>query len=636
MCGIAGYINLDGEPAAVEIATRMMDLQRHRGPDDQGLRLFSLSSGRTEEVQSGHAPVAGSYEGALGLNRLKILDVTHRGHQPMTSEDGKVILAFNGEIYNAFDFRPALESAGYRFRSRSDTEVILHLYEQFGLDGLLDRLNGMFAIVIVDLRSREVLMIRDQFGVKPFYWTVAGSSLLFGSEAKSFLAHPSFRAEINASGLDEYLAFRYLAGEQSLIKGVAQLQPGHYLRVRDGQIATHRYWSLPDREEKAPWSEARVMSEVEEALKKSVQSQLQSDVKVGCQLSGGIDSSLVAVIARSHFDANMDTFSVIFDDPAFSEQKWIAQAAATARSDSHLATFTADFFVNTLADASWHMDQPMSHPNSLGIWLLAREARPHVTVLLSGEGADEVFGGYSRFYYANLRPRLGPWLPVLRHLPDAGRKLQRHLGGEPVEAYINASRFQDTESLRALRPDVNLGTAMVKRRAIFQQGDGSHLDRCLKYEMQTYLVDLLVRQDKMTMAHSVENRVPFLDRHLVELVRGLPSRSLVGDGLTAATRATKVVLKSVARRFFDDAFVYRHKSGFPLPLADYFASEAFRPLMEDQLLPSMARRSWVDAAAVRKKWSVARRMTQGEAESLWISIALEIWAQQYIDGRHGH
>ena len=260
MCGIAGFLNLDGAPAAIGTVSQMADLQRHRGPDDHGIRLFSLAEGTSIEPAPGETTVGGSFEGAVGFNRLKILDLTRCGHQPMTSSNGQIIIGFNGEIYNAFDFRPELERAGYRFRSRTDTEVILYLYEHYGLEGMLERLNGMFAIVIIDLRNRELLMIRDHLGVKPLYWTVAGSSLLFGSEAKSFLAHPAFEPEVNARHLDEYLGFRYIAGEESLLKGVVQLRPGHYLRVKSGRITTHRYWSVPDRIDKAeprmlpPWN----------------------------------------------------------------------------------------------------------------------------------------------------------------------------------------------------------------------------------------------------------------------------------------------------------------------------------------------------------------------------------------------
>lgn len=636
MCGIAGFLNLDGAPAAIGTVTRMADLQRHRGPDDHGVRLFSLAHGTSIEPVPGETTVDGSYEGAVGFNRLKILDLTRCGHQPMTSSNGQIIIGFNGEIYNAFDFRPELERAGYRFRSRTDTEVILYLYEHFGLEGMLERLNGMFAIVIADMRNRELLMIRDHLGVKPLYYTVAGSSLLFGSEAKSFLAHPAFKPEVDAAHLDEYLGFRYVAGEESLLKGVVQLRPGHYLRVKAGRITTHRYWSVPDQVEKVTLSDAAAVDQMDQRLRDSVRSQLQSDVKVGCQLSGGIDSSLVAVLARSHFDADMETFSVVFDDPKFSEQKWISQAAAVARAESHNTTFTPSVFFENIEQASWYMDQPMGHPNSLGIWLLAREARKRVTVLLSGEGADEVLGGYSRFYYANLRPRLGPWLPALRHLPGVGGRLERDMGGDAVGAFINASRFQDPDKVGEIRPGASLEPAVGRRRAIFEEGTGAHLDRCLKYEMQTYMVDLLVRQDKMTMAHSVENRVPYLDKNLVGFARALPSRCLVGDSVLLATRpsrSTKVILKSLARRFFDDAFVYRQKSGFPLPLAQYFDSPAFETLMEEQLLPGMSQRGWLDAGAVRRRWKGLSRSSQGASESLWIAVALELWAQQFLDGR---
>ena len=636
MCGIAGFVNLDGAPADAGIVGRMTELQRHRGPDDRGIRLFSLSAGDSEEVAAGVGPSRDGFDGALGFNRLKILDLTECGHQPMVGGDGRVILAFNGEIYNAFDHRAELERAGYQFRSRTDTEVILHLYDRFGWQGMLDRLNGMFAIVIVDLRSRDVLMARDHFGIKPFYWTIAGSTLLFGSEIKSFLAHPSFRPEIAAEHLDEYLAFRGVSGEQTLLKGVRHLPPAHSLRLSNGRVSTQPYWTPTDSPVKKGLTEEQALAEVARRLRESVRSQLQSDVKVGCQLSGGIDSSLVALFARSHFDANLETFSVVFDDPAYSERPWIEQAASATGAKTHVSTLSPQQFVEALDRASWHMDEPMSHPNSIGIWLLARDAKPEVTVLLSGEGADEVFGGYSRFYYANIRPALSPWLPVLRRLPGGGPRLARHLGSESIEAFINASRFQDPAQLRELRPALNLAPAMVKRRAQFLASGNSHLDRCLQYSMQTYLVDLLLRQDKMTMAHSIENRVPFLDRHLVELARSLPSRSLVADSVMHVARpmrATKVVLKRLARQTFSDPFVYRRKSGFALPLARFLATPMFTSLMEERLLPGMRRRGWLDAAAVRRRWQAIAGATQGDAEGLWITVALELWAQQLLDGR---
>ena len=246
MCGIAGFVNLAGAPADISVLRRMTDVQRHRGPDDQGLRLFSLAEGRSVAVLPGQRPDAAGLEGALGFNRLKILDLSDCGHQPMVNADGSVIIAFNGEIYNAFDYRPELEVAGFRFRSHTDTEVILYLYEKYGLDGMLNRLNGMFAIVIVDLRQGEIHIARDHFGIKPFYWTQLGSVVLFASEAKSFLSHPDFRARLNVARLDEYLSFRFVAGADSLLEGVNQLPPGSCVRISRAGVTVRRYWQAED------------------------------------------------------------------------------------------------------------------------------------------------------------------------------------------------------------------------------------------------------------------------------------------------------------------------------------------------------------------------------------------------------
>ena len=635
MCGIAGFVNLDGRPADVAALRGMTDLQRHRGPDDQGIGVFSLSRGVFAEIGDGATAPASDCNGGFGFDRLKILDLSNHGHQPMAAADGRVVIAFNGEIYNAFDYRRELESSGFQFRSRTDTEVILYLYEKYGVDGMLERLNGMFAIAIADLRQGHVLLIRDHLGVKPLYWTAVGSTVLFASEAKAFLAHPAFEPSVDPDVVDEYLSFRFVSGERSLLKGVNQLRPGTLLRIDSNGVSSRRYWTIPD-VDKAAWTEGEAIEQLDLALRNSVSSQLLSDVKVGCQLSGGIDSSLVSVMARTGFSSDMDTFSVIFDDPQYSEEHWISIAAGAARADSHRFPFTADFFFGTLDRATWHMDQPMGHPNSLGIWLLAQKSRSLVTVLLSGEGADEVFGGYHRFFYASVRPKVSPWLPLLKLAPGIGARMERQFGGDPTDRFIAASCFQRPEEVLAIRPDANLEHAMIRRREIFAEGKSDHVSNCLKYEMQTYLVDLLVRQDKMTMAHAVENRVPFLDRHVVSLARSLPTRYLVGDTLTArggAVQNTKILLKKLALRSFDSQFVHRRKSGFSLPLPRYFRDPRFRDLMEERLLPGMAQRGLVRPEAVRRQWETMTDRPGGPGETLWISVALELWAQAFIDKR---
>lgn len=642
MCGIAGFYNFNGAPANPHVLLRMMDIQRHRGPDDQGMRMFSLSSGRSAGHRRCPMPEKShDFSGGLGFNRLSILDLSEHGHQPMANADESVFLAFNGEIYNAFDYTAELEVAGFRFRSKTDTEVILYLYERYGFEGMLERLNGMFAIVIVDLNKGEINIARDHFGVKPFYWWKKGDTFLFASEVKSFLAHPAFRPELAAENLDEYFAYRFCAGENHLLKGVQQLRPGHWLRVTPDGLKVRRYWDIPDEPIKANLSEPEALEKLDHLLRKSVESQLLADVKVGCQLSGGIDSSLVSVFARSHFAANMDTFSVVFNDEAYSEDKWISRAANVAQADSHRFMFTPEFFLDNLDSATWHLDQPLNHPNSLGIYLLAEKAKSQVTVLLSGEGADELMGGYMRFYYARLQPRVSPWLPVLQFLPGLGSKLVHNFGtpGDGVTGFLFSSLFQRPSELVKVRPEVDFSQILERRREIFSEGRSDHLSNCLKFDMKTYMVDLLVRQDKMTMAHSMENRVPFLDRELVDFVCRLPTDYLVSSRLgfsDGRMRNTKILLKKLASRIFPDDFVYRRKSGFSLPLVQYFADERFAEMMEDRLLPGIVSRGVLRADVVRNWWQNLGTLGRGMDETLWISIAFELWAQKFLDEPASH
>lgn len=595
MCGIAGFVNLDGAPAQAGVLTAMLRAIRHRGPDDRGELRLSLRDGAIRR------DAATTADAAIGFHRLSILDLSAHGHQPMVNPSGTIAIALNGEIYNAFDYKRELEGHGYRFRSGTDTEVLLYLYERYGIEEMLQRLNGMFALVIADLRARVVHLARDHFGIKPLYWTQAGHSVLFASEAKAFLEHPAFTPAIDEALVDEQLAFRYVAGEGSLLKGVRQLRPGHRLTITPDGVTTTRYWSIPDGIGNTAISRADAIDRLDQLMHGSVAAQLRSDVKVGCQLSGGIDSSLVTAFAGSQVGGGMDAFSVVFEDPKFSEDPWIEQAAAAANADSHRVMFSETSFTGQLQRATWHMDQPISHPNSLALWLLARHSRQQVTVLLSGEGADEVFGGYSRFVTAPLKS---------------------------ATAFIQSTQFQPASKLARMRPGADLSSVLARRVALFDEGGGDHLSNCLKYEMQTFLVDLLVRQDKMTMAHGVENRVPFLDLRVVEFARTLPAEHLVGD----SPQATKIVVKDLARRVFNDAFVDRAKNAFNLPLSQYFRSESFTALMEDQLLPGMKQRGLVNESAVRELW---RRSLSAPAltEPFWIPVALELWAQQFVDGR---
>ena len=599
MCGIAGFVNLDGAPADAGVLEAMTDAIRHRGPDDRGTLRLSRRGG-------------GAPDTALGFQRLTILDRSPAARQPMVSPDGSIALLFNGAIYNAFDERAALERDGYRFRSSTDTEVILALYERLGLERMLERLNGMFAIVLVDTRRGAIHLIRDRIGIKPLYWTQCGGTVLFASEAKAFLAHPAFSPEIDPAQVDELLAFRYIAGESMLLKGVRQVAPGHRLTITAAGVTEARYWSIPD-SEKVPLSRTQAVDRLEHLLRQSVRSQLRSDVALGCQLSGGVDSSLVTLLTRSLRTDEVNALSIVVR-PQLSEEHWILEAASTAGVISHRVGFDEADFMGALDDASWHMDQPISHPNSLALWLLAKRSREDVTVLLSGEGADELFGGYARFATALSADGIAD-----------GRSAK-------AEGFIRATAFHTQARLAKLRPEARLVPALEKRRAIFAEGRSDHLSNCLRYDMRTHLVDLLIRQDKMTMGHGVETRVPFLDQQVIEFARALPAEHLVGPSSLSGLPTSKVVVKELAQRSFGAEFVHRRKSAFNLPLAQYFRSAAFVSLMEDRLLPGMRSRGLVDVEVVRRWW---RRALSAPAttEAFWPLVALELWAQQFIDGR---
>jgi asparagine synthase (glutamine-hydrolysing) len=588
VCGIAGFVNLDGAPADAGVLDAMTDMVRHRGPDDRSTLRLSLRGGIADV--------------ALGFHRLAILDRTTRGRQPMSSPDGAVALLFNGEVYDALDLRAELERDGYRFRSSTDTEVVLALYERLGLERMLQRLDGMFAVVIVDTRRGVIHLIRDRLGIKPLYWVRCGTTLLFASEAKAFLAHPAFRAEIDPPQVDELLAFRYIAGEDTLLRGVRQVRPGHRLTISADGFAEARYWRIPDSPEKLRLSREDAVERLDDLLRRSVRSQSRCDVNLGCQLSGGVDSSLVTLMARSQ-RSDVNAFSIVFHEPRFSEEPWIRTAAATAHVRSHRFVFDEATFMGALDAASWHMDQPISHPNSLALWLLAERSREQATVLLTGEGADELFGGYARFATA----------------------------AADAEAFIGATAFHSEARLAKLRPAANLQPAIEKRRAIFHEGSSDHLSNCLRYDMRTHLVDLLLRQDKMTMAHAVESRVPFLDQHVVDFARALPPEHLVEPPSATGAPVTKVLVKALAHRSFDAAFVHRRKSAFNLPLAQYFRSAAFVALMEDRLLPGMKSRGLVDVEVVRRWWRRALK-APATTEAFWAVVALELWAQQFVDG----
>lgn len=631
MCGFVGCFHASGGGLDVPALRRMLAAVKHRGPDDEGLHGMSFRRGSSLPLDQ--VSEARELEGGFGFARLSIQDLSAAGHQPMTSADGKVVLVFNGEIYNAGEHRDTLCAQGVEFRGHSDTEVILRLYERHGWEGVLERLEGMYALAIADLDQGCLRVARDPFGIKPLYYWQQDGVLLFASETKAFYQHPAFRAEVETEHLAEQLLFRYTAWDRTLLRGVMQLPPGHALEWRaDGSLARRRFWSLPDAEE----GEVD-LAHLRATLRRSVESQLVSDVPLGTQLSGGIDSSLVTLDAARASGAKLHTYSVVFEDARVSEDVWMDVAARKAGVHGHRLFFTASDFVSSFEKAVWHLDGPAGNPNTLAIYQLAEEAKQRVKVLLTGEGCDELFAGYNRYYYTALQQA---WPGVFRAVGRlAGRQQGRwwrlfgQAGATQEHQMVISSAYGASGLVENLLPGVNVNAALEARLDHLSGIPGHGVRRQVRYEVETYLPDLLLRQDKMTMAHGIECRVPFLDTHLAAAARKLPLSWLAQPflGRNARMRGTKRAIKSLAQAEFGHAFAYRRKCGFDVPLGQFFRHPEVRAKAEEEWLPAMREDGLLDSRTVLKEWQNILDGKGGvaSAETLWVAFGLSAWKKVF-------
>ncbi|MBN1414291.1 MAG: asparagine synthase (glutamine-hydrolyzing) [Bacteroidales bacterium] len=637
MCGITGYINLNNKPIKdTSRIIQMLKVQKHRGPDDSGIRAFSLRSGQSKElVTNVPQSIEGNFEGVLGFNRLSILDLSLNGHQPMVSPDEKVILALNGEIYNAFDYKPELKEWGYRFRSTADTEVVLALYLRYGFEGMLDRLNGMFAIVIVDLGKNEILITRDRFGIKPMYYVVTGYTLAFSSELKSFGYLEGFRFQLDETQLDEFLLFRNNI-KGTLFKDIQTLDPGHYLSYsHDTGFFVKRYFDINhyDRTRKEPGDLDYYGEKLVEWLGRSVQSQLMSDVKLGCQLSGGIDSSLVTWLAnRNSEKGNFEAVSIIFNDSRFSEEQYIDRVSKQLSITSHKFLLESDYYFDNLERATWHLEVPINHPNTIGIYKLSQRAKEYVTVLLSGEGADEVFGGYGRFYDIGYPFRTRKMLHEIKKNLIHPFRMKDYFDHE--YRAVMATVFMTPFMAGNLLDGFNEERAISGRKDLYRILSGSLFDRQVKYEMHAYLPDLLIRQDKMSMAHSIENRVPFLDNEVVENAFSIPEKYLLIRKSPEGRNNEKYLLKKIIADTFGRDFAFRDKMGFGIPLKEFFLNKSFAEYLNDSILPGIRERKLFTDKLVLSWLADLQNLRYNEMEALWVVASFEIWAGVYLDNNY--
>lgn len=612
MCGIVGLVYADpARRCEQDIVTRMRDVFAYRGPDDAGLYL--------------DGPVG------LGHRRLSIIDLGG-GHQPMSNEDGSLRIVFNGEIYNYRTLREELIAKGHRFQSQSDTEVILHLYAERG-EACVHALNGMFAFAIWDARRRVLFLARDRMGVKPLYYAVTPGAFLFASEIKAILASGAISARCRDEAVAEYMLFRQVAGSENLFRDVISLPPGCTLTLQDGRPKIAQYWSPRPTADKLQLTYEEARQALTELLEDSVRMRLISDVPVGTFCSGGVDSSLVTALASKLKGDRVNTFSIGFDEPDYDESAYATLVSKTYGTIHHQLVLGNVEFSELFPQMVWNNDEPLNFANSIQIFALSRLAKQHVTVVLTGEGSDELFAGYPRYRI----PGLASWyrrIPaVLRSLLTlAGRvtrdhrvgKLDRYASCSPEDTLLYNSSVLRPEVVAAVYPKV-LSANLEYRLDCLKGTERLGLDdvsRVSLLDQECFLVSILNRQDKMSMAASIESRVPFMDYRVVEFANRLPSAYKVKGG------SSKAIVKDVARRFLPAEIVDRRKSGFGVPLDRWFRSD--KGMGERILaLPEQASSEVFDRAALRRIVSEHRSGAQDHSELLWTVLNFHVWKETF-------
>jgi asparagine synthase (glutamine-hydrolysing) len=611
MCGISGVLQPLGSAVDIPALLASQALLRHRGPDAQGHYV---------DRQVG-----------LAHTRLKIVDLSDDAAQPMTNEDGQVVVTFNGEIYNWRPLRDELVRRGHRFRSRCDTEVIVHGYEEWG-EQCVERFNGMFAFALYDRAKGSVWLVRDRVGIKPLYYHLGPRGLAFASEIKALLALPGVPRELASAALGEYLLCRSLSGGQTLFAGVRALPPGHWLRVApDLHQVCHEYWRPPlgtTARQEAPAARQEAMHAL---LRESVALQLMGDVPIGTQLSGGLDSSLITALAVGQVTHPVQSYSVGFADTACDESSYARQVGQALGAAHHEVPMDHAAFADLLPLLTWHYDEPLTHPNSAGIYQLCRVAKPTITVALTGEGADELFAGYRRYAWLQecalarrwVPPRLAQLPPPWSRLVPAslGRAMAHGLPELTVRATaIGAATLGPHLSAAELRESLERRLAWLA-----PAGHCSLLDQALYYDLKTYLPPILMRQDKMSMAHGMETRVPYLDHRVVEAAFALPARDKLHHG------HGKVQLKRIAAAYLPRGIIHRRKVAFGFPLAAWLRERQGLGEQLDLLLDGHGLCATLVPRPQVRHWIEEHRSGQEDrSEPLWTLLALETWHRRFL------
>lgn len=599
------------------VIDQMLETIIHRGPDSAG----TYTDDRV----------------ALGFRRLAIIDVSETAGQPIYNEDRSLVLTFNGEIYNYLEIKEDLLSKGHDFKSNTDSEVLIHGYEEYGID-LLKKLRGMFSFVIWDNRKETLFVARDIFGIKPLYYTenTEDGSFLFGSEIKSFLPYPSFRKEFNKEALRPYLTFQYSVLDETFFKGVYKLKPAHYMEVSKDDIQIKPYWEvpLPQKGEKIPaGSFSYYVEKIKETMEESVAYHKISDVQVGSFLSGGIDSSYLAAILMPE-----KTFSVGFQEHegVFNETHLAKELSDMLHIENHRKMVTADECFDLLPTIQYHMDEPQSNPSSVPLYFLAELARKHVTVVLSGEGADEIFAGYHWYRKSDNQLKYEK-LPfgLRRGLYRLSDKLPHNRvtdflvkGGKTIEETFigHAKVFAEDDAMALLKPEYRSGPSVksITGKIYEQVKDQDELTKMQYLDFNLWLPgDILLKADKMSMAHSIELRVPFLDKEVIRLGMEIPSEYKINS------QNTKVVLRTVANQVLPDEYANRTKVGFPVPIKYWLAEEKYNAKVKETFNSSVAK-EFFHPEILNRYLEEHRSGQANHARYIWTVYVFLVWYDQFF------
>jgi asparagine synthase (glutamine-hydrolysing) len=625
MCGICGKVNFDKDSRVQSGTIRAMaDTIIHRGPDDEGYHVSG--------------PIG------LGFRRLSIIDL-NTGHQPISNEDGTVWIVFNGEIYNYQELRKTLIEKGHTFRTQTDTEVIVHLYEQEGVRAV-EHLRGMFGFAIWDSRQNSLLLARDRLGIKPLYYAANSKSVTFGSEIKAVLADPDVDREVAPTIIDRFLSFYYTPGEETLFKNVYKLPPGHYALIKNGQMKIEQYWDLRFSSSTGHSTEKEVEQELLNMLEETVRLHMISDVPVGFLLSGGVDSTALLSLAVGKTDQPISSYTVGFSNSEVQDERPYARLAAQRYGSQHYdITMTPQDFMDFLPKYVWHMEEAVCEPPAVALYYISKFAREHVKVLISGEGGDEAFAGYPNYrnmlWLESVKQALGPLRGAFAGSLQAFNFV---IGSKIIERYLpllkiplNSYYYSRTSSpftffnqpsnpvySQRFAQLVDKGNSLAVVRKYLNNGNGQNpLAKMLYVDTKTWLPDdLLVKADKITMANSIELRVPFLDHKMMEFAASLPNHLKVHRG------DAKFILKKALHQRVPSEIVKRKKTGFPVPYASWLRGD-MNPWVRDLLLSQKAmERGYFDRTGV-EKLLLENETTGQHSKEVFCLIVLELWHQTF-------